>query len=89
MGFRFFRRIPLVPGLRLNLSKAGPSLSVGHRGAWFTVGPRGGRATVGGFGTGFYYTTKVPPAKPPHAGHQGAFLLAIVLLILFVATLGH
>ena len=76
MGFRFFRRIPLVPGLRLNLSKAGPSLSVGHRGAWFTVGPRGGRATVGGFGTGFYYTTKVPPAAPPHAGHQGAFLLA-------------
>ena len=38
MGFRFYRRVPLVPGLRLNLSKSGPSVSLGHRGLWYTLG---------------------------------------------------
>jgi hypothetical protein len=41
MGVRFYRRIGLIPGLRVNLSRSGPSLSIGHRGAWYTIGPRG------------------------------------------------
>lgn len=41
MGLRFQRRMTLVPGLRVNLSRSGPSISVGARGAWLTVGPRG------------------------------------------------
>jgi hypothetical protein len=45
VGFRFYRRVPLLPGLRVNLSKSGASLSIGGRGAWLTVGPRGRRAT--------------------------------------------
>jgi len=57
MGFRFFRRIKLAPGVTLNLSKSGGSLSFGPRGAKFTVGPRGQRATVGIPGTGIFYTT--------------------------------
>jgi hypothetical protein len=43
MGLRFYRRISLLPGLRLNASRSGLSLSIGHRGAWYTVGPRGRR----------------------------------------------
>jgi hypothetical protein len=41
MSFRLFRRVRIVPGLRVNLSPRGVSLSVGRRGAWFTAGPRG------------------------------------------------
>ena len=31
---RFTLRFSLIPGLRVNLSKRGASLSIGHRGAW-------------------------------------------------------
>ena len=54
MGLRFFRRKQLFPGLRLNMSKSGPSLSMGVRGAHVTVGRRGITRTVGVPGTGFY-----------------------------------
>lgn len=57
MGFRFFRRMTLIPGVTLNLSKGGGSISLGPRGAKVTVGTSGGRATVGVPGTGLSYTT--------------------------------
>jgi len=44
MSFRFWRRIKIAPGVTLNLSKSGGSLSLGPRGAKFTVGSRGKRA---------------------------------------------
>jgi Protein of unknown function (DUF4236) len=57
MGFRFRRSVRLFPGVRLNASRSGLSMSVGTRGAWYTVGPRGRRrATVGLPGTGISYT---------------------------------
>lgn len=59
MGFRFWRRIKILPGVTLNLSKSGPSISLGPRGAKFTIGGSGARATVGLPGTGMFYTTKV------------------------------
>jgi hypothetical protein len=68
VGLQFFKRVNLIPGLRVNLSRSGPSPSVGHRGAWFTFGPRGKRMTVGGLGTGLYYTERVPPAAAPTPG---------------------
>ena len=55
--FRLRRSMKIMPGLRLNLSKSGMSMSVGPRGAHYTVGPRGTRATVGIPGTGVSYTT--------------------------------
>ncbi len=63
MGFRFWRRIRIAPGITLNLSKSGGSLSFGPRGAKFTIGPRGKRATVGIPGTGLFYTTTFPSEK--------------------------
>jgi len=63
MGFRFWRRIKIAPGVTLNLSKSGGSLSFGPRGAKFTVGSRGKRATVGIPGTGLFYTTTLPRGK--------------------------
>jgi hypothetical protein len=57
MGFRFNRRIRILPGLRLNLSKGGVSTSIGGRGAWLTFGRGRRRATVGLPGRGLRYTT--------------------------------
>lgn len=78
MPFRFFRRVRIAPGLRVNLSKSGPSLSVGGRGAWFTIGPRGPRGTVGGLGTGLFYTTQ-----------RRSIILVIIALIAFGAFVLH
>ena len=84
MGFRFYRRIRLIPGLRVNLSRSGPSLSFGHRGAWYTVGPRGRRVTVGIPGSGLSYTESAPPAAAPNGGHRSAFVVVAVVIALFV-----
>jgi len=58
MGPRFYRRVKIVPGLSVNLTRSGHSLSVGVRGAHVTVGPRGVTRTVGIPGTGIYYTSR-------------------------------
>jgi tetratricopeptide (TPR) repeat protein len=57
MGFRFFKRMNVLPGVTLNLSKSGGSFSVGPQGARLTVGPQGARVSFGIPGTGLYYTT--------------------------------
>lgn len=53
---RFWRRKQILPGVSLNFSKSGPSISLGPRGLHFTVGPRGTRFTAGIPGTGLFYT---------------------------------
>ena len=77
MPLRFTRRLSLVAGLRVNLSKGGASLSIDHRGAWYTVGPRGGRATLGLPGTGLFWTEKVPPAAPRGTAWRSSFLARV------------
>lgn len=58
MGYvRLFRRMRVAPGIRLNLSKSGPSVSLGVRGAHLTFGRRGVTKTVGLPGTGLFYTS--------------------------------
>ena len=57
MGFRFFKRMNILPGVQLNLSKGGGSVSVGPQGAKFTIGTSGARVTFGVPGTGLFYTT--------------------------------
>ena len=89
MTIRFFRRVTLLPGLRLNLSKSGASISVGTRGAWLTVGPRGRRETLGIPGTGIYWTENIPPSAAPHAGHRSAFGLAVILLAIAAVFFLH
>ena len=67
MGFRFYRRLHLCPGLSVNLSRSGPSLSVGVRGAHVTVGRTGVTKTVGIPGTGVFYTSR----QGYHSGSPG------------------
>jgi len=45
MGFRFRKRIKILPGVHLNLSKSGHSWSLGGRGATMNVSKRGIRET--------------------------------------------
>ncbi len=63
MPFRFFQRIRIAPGLTLNLSKRGVSVSAGPRGLQFTAGTSGTRATVGLPGSGLFYTVHNPLSK--------------------------
>jgi hypothetical protein len=66
MGFRFWRRVRIIPGMRVNLSKRGVSASIGKRGLWLTVGPRGpARLTIGAPGTGLFWWTRLPPHATP------------------------
>lgn len=55
MGFRFYRRINILPGVSINLGKRGASVSVGPRGAKTTFGRNGARTSVGIPGTGMRY----------------------------------
>lgn len=59
MAFRFQRRIRLLPGLRLNLSKGGVSLTGGVTGASISVGRRGVWRNVGIPGTGLSHRQKL------------------------------
>lgn len=56
MGFRFFKRLNILPGVQLNLSKSGGSMSIGPHGAKLTLGTSGGHVTLGVPGTGLFYT---------------------------------
>jgi hypothetical protein len=78
-----------MPGLRMNLSRSGVSLSVGRKGAWFTAGPRGRRATVGLPGSGLFWTERV---NVPHAvkgrsagSHSLGEALALAVAHTFIA----
>lgn len=55
---RFWRRFKIAPGVTLNISKTGFSVSLGPKGAKYTIGTSGSRATVGLPGTGLHYTHK-------------------------------
>ena len=89
MGFRFYRRIRIAPGLSINLGKKGASVSVGPRGAKMTVGPNGTRTSVGIPGTGIYYEKrygKGSPSTPATSGSSGfgCFWGVIILIVVGV-----
>lgn len=58
MGWRYRRSVKLFPGLKVNLSKTGTSLSVGGRGATMNIGKRGVRRTLSIPGTGISHVTQ-------------------------------
>jgi hypothetical protein len=68
VGFRFYRRFRIAPGLSVNLSRSGPSLSLGVRGAHVTVGRTGVTRTIGLPGTGLFWTSRMGL----HSGYHSA-----------------
>lgn len=89
MGLRVNRRVHLAPGLRLNLSKRGVSVSVGHRGAWYTTGPAGRRATVGIPGSGVYYTRHLGGASTPKPAPSAIRTLLVLAVVIFFAVAAY
>jgi len=74
-GLRFQKRIRILPGLRINLSKSGASASMGPRGADVNIG-RGGVTTNAGIpATGPSYRQKAGGGR----GWLGMLLLAAAL----------
>lgn len=63
MGFRFRRSVKILPGVRLNLSGSGASVSLGPRGFHYTVGSKGTRVTAGIPGTGLSWSQYTPHSK--------------------------
>ena len=59
MGFRFRKSVRLFPGVRLNFSTRGTSLSVGKRGTTVNFSKRGTRLSLGIPGTGLSYQTNL------------------------------
>ena len=93
MGFRFRRSFRLAPGIRINLSKSGSSLSLGRRGATLNFSKRGTRATVGLPGTGLSYSDMLSsgpqtalPADDRSAGRSRVWL--IISLVALATVLG-
>ena len=79
MGFRFRKSIKLAPGIRVNLSPSGASLSAGVRGASVTMGPRGTHVNAGLPGTGLSYRSRVgggPNARPSRGSRSGGLDLS-------------
>lgn len=68
MAFRFRRRMKIFPGVYLNFSTGGPSLSLGPRGASVTLGSRGAYANVGIPGSGLSYRTRLDVSQVPRKG---------------------
>ena len=97
MGLRFQRRIKILPGLHINLSKSGVGLSVGTRGAHIGIDSRGRRYTsVGVPGTGVSWREyQHKPAgqrcdlcAPGHAHiHPGIAIVAVILAAIVVMLL--
>jgi len=65
MGFRFQKRISLLPGIRLNLSKSGASVTVGKSGLSVNLGKDGATGNVGIPGTGLSYRQKITGDSTP------------------------
>jgi hypothetical protein len=61
MGFRFRKSLIVAKGIRVNLSKSMPSLSIGRRGSTLNINKEGVRSTFGLPGTGLSYQTKRMP----------------------------
>lgn len=94
MGLRLYRRVHLLPGIRVNLTLHGASMSFGHRGAWLTLGRAGRRtATLGWPGTGLRYTTTshagsaTPRQAVPRAPSAVWALVWLVVIALVVGAL--
>ncbi len=59
MGWNFRKRIKLLPGIHLNVSKSGLSVTVGTRGFNINFGKKGQQLNVGIPGSGIYYRKKL------------------------------
>lgn len=63
MGLIFRKRIKILPGVNINLSKSGISTTVGRKGASINIGKRGTYVNAGIPGSGVYLREKISSKK--------------------------
>src|SRR4051812_23614047 len=95
MGWRFSRRIKVLPGVSVNRSKSGVWTSVGRRGGTITIGNRRRRMTLRIPGTGLSYSKTLPQSRfvadaPLARGKAPSrlYLLIVALLLSIAVFLG-
>lgn len=81
MGMRFHKALSIIPGLRLNFSKSGSSLSVGGKGMTYNIGTKGTRATVGLPGSGLSYSKSEGYGGQKRGGSSVQRILIMILMI--------
>lgn len=88
MGVRFFRRFPLLPGLRLNVSRSDVSASVGVPHAHLTFGRHGTRtsASIPGTGLSFYGYRRAVGGTPTvtHKPYDRTLLTVMAVAVVIV-----
>lgn len=91
MGFRFRKSVKLMPGVRLNLSKRGTSVSLGGKGFTHNIGKKGSRTTVGLPGTGLSYSSYKPYKTDGNTsaseGNATVWVIAVVAVLIIVSLL--
>ncbi|MGP1374562.1 MAG: DUF4236 domain-containing protein [Almyronema sp.] len=78
MGFRFRKSVKIAPGVKINLSKSGGSLSLGGRGATVNISSRGVRSTYSIPGTGISYVKQTSSgsntrSSASHSSNRSAY----------------
>jgi hypothetical protein len=100
--WRFRKRINIMPGVSINLSKTGVSTTLGVKGLHSNISKRGVRTTVSAPGTGLSYSHLEPykqqrPALPnPQkasnmriASITCLILAALIVVLVLIAAGGH
>lgn len=72
MGLYWRRSTKIFPGVRINWSKSGPSISMGPKGAKVNIGKRGTYVSGGIPGTGLYYRQKVGGGSKSNGSSVGS-----------------
>lgn len=70
MGWRFRKRIKILPGIHINISKSGFSTNVGVKGASVTFGQNGTYINTGLPGTGLYRRDKISGSSSENRVHE-------------------
>ena len=87
MGFLFRKRIRILPGIWLNLSKRGASTSIGGKGLTVNIKEGKVRTTTSLLGTGLSYrTTSTSTAENTPTTRSGipGWIWALILVIIVV-----
>jgi len=72
MAVRFYRRIPIFPGIWLNVGRSGFSLTIGFRGFRYTIGGKDRQqVTVGLPGTGLSYSKRLKKRQTENRKENG------------------
>lgn len=89
MGLRFRWRAKIVPGVRLNLSLRGASLSLGGAPLTMNLGTHGYQTTLSAPGTGLSYVSRRRPASARRIMFFFGVLAATIGMLVLILLGAH